>query len=207
MGSGVRWGLALSPLLFNSCMIEEFVREAEEDLKENMKVVGKWIKALRFTYGQMMIARSQWGISCFEVRTFNWKHTHSFIHTEHLYSASSRELLRGAPDSSTAKKSCTYCIWHLVQMIRTRKIKSDLLQPLFACWNDIQFDAWLKVLSSCCGYWLLYMILYCICLPVCARTHVYGCGCVRVSVCGVWLALLIVWLTKWWVVLLNWGFD
>src|SRR6218665_955381 len=29
---------------------------------------------------------------------------HSFIHTEHLYSASSRELLRGAPDSSTAKK-------------------------------------------------------------------------------------------------------
>src|SRR6218665_3853333 len=30
---------------------------------------------------------------------------HSFIHTDHLYSASSRELLRGAPDSSTAKKS------------------------------------------------------------------------------------------------------
>ena len=30
---------------------------------------------------------------------------HSFIHTEHLYSASSRELLRGAPYSSTAKKS------------------------------------------------------------------------------------------------------
>src|SRR6218665_2214748 len=30
---------------------------------------------------------------------------HSFIHTEHLYSASSRELLRGAPHSSAAKKS------------------------------------------------------------------------------------------------------
>src|SRR6218665_282653 len=30
---------------------------------------------------------------------------HSFIHIEHLYSASSRELFRGAPDSSTAKKS------------------------------------------------------------------------------------------------------
>src|SRR6218665_2388299 len=30
---------------------------------------------------------------------------HSFIHTKHLYSASSRGLLRGAPDSSTAKKS------------------------------------------------------------------------------------------------------
>jgi len=30
---------------------------------------------------------------------------HSFTHIEHLYSASSRELLRGATDSSTAKKS------------------------------------------------------------------------------------------------------
>jgi len=30
---------------------------------------------------------------------------HSFIHIEHLYSASSRKLLRGAPDSSTTKKS------------------------------------------------------------------------------------------------------
>ena len=30
---------------------------------------------------------------------------HSFIHIEHLYSASSRELLRGAPDSSTVKES------------------------------------------------------------------------------------------------------
>src|SRR6218665_2613875 len=29
----------------------------------------------------------------------------SFIHIEHLYSASSRELHRGGPDSSTAKKS------------------------------------------------------------------------------------------------------
>src|SRR6218665_3439249 len=35
----------------------------------------------------------------------NFSFIHSFIHTEHLYSASSRELLRGAPDSSTAKKS------------------------------------------------------------------------------------------------------
>jgi len=31
---------------------------------------------------------------------------HSFIHTEHLYSASSRKLLRDPTDSSTAKKSC-----------------------------------------------------------------------------------------------------
>ena len=37
----------------------------------------------------------------------SWHTIHSFIliHTVHLYSASSRELLRGAPDSSTAKKS------------------------------------------------------------------------------------------------------
>src|SRR6218665_1718414 len=33
------------------------------------------------------------------------RESYSFIHTEHLYSASSRELLKGAPDSSTAKKS------------------------------------------------------------------------------------------------------
>jgi len=30
---------------------------------------------------------------------------HSFIHIEHLHSASSRELLRGAPDSSTLKRA------------------------------------------------------------------------------------------------------
>src|SRR6218665_3627895 len=30
---------------------------------------------------------------------------HSFIHIEHLYSASSRELLRCAPDSSTLKRA------------------------------------------------------------------------------------------------------
>ena len=32
-------------------------------------------------------------------------HIHSFIHIEHLYSAPSRKLLRGAPNSSTAKKN------------------------------------------------------------------------------------------------------
>ena len=37
--------------------------------------------------------------------TLQYCYIHSFIHTEHLYSASSRKLLRGAPDSSTAKKS------------------------------------------------------------------------------------------------------
>src|SRR6218665_24331 len=31
--------------------------------------------------------------------------THLFIHIKHLYSASSRELLRGTPDSSMAKKN------------------------------------------------------------------------------------------------------
>src|SRR6218665_3038347 len=33
------------------------------------------------------------------------KHQLSFIHIQHLYSTSSRELLRGAHDSSKAKKS------------------------------------------------------------------------------------------------------
>src|SRR6218665_2179426 len=42
---------------------------------------------------------------------------HSFIHTEHLYSASSRELLRGAPDSSTAKKSS---IWNYIYSLKCR---------------------------------------------------------------------------------------
>ena len=37
------------------------------------------------------------------IESINWMD--SFIHIEHLYSASSRELLRGAPDFSTAKKS------------------------------------------------------------------------------------------------------
>src|SRR6218665_1672472 len=32
--------------------------------------------------------------------------THSFIHIEHLYSASSRKLLRSAPNTSTVKQSC-----------------------------------------------------------------------------------------------------
>ena len=32
-------------------------------------------------------------------------HTHLFIHIKHLYSVSSIKLFRGAPDSSTAKKS------------------------------------------------------------------------------------------------------
>ena len=33
--------------------------------------------------------------------------THSFIHIEHLYSASSRKLLRSAPNTSTVKQSST----------------------------------------------------------------------------------------------------
>jgi len=38
-----------------------------------------------------------------QVSFTDWEH--SFIHIEHLYSTSSRKLSRGAPDSSTAKKS------------------------------------------------------------------------------------------------------
>ena len=42
----------------------EVVREVAEDLKEGigLKVGGKWIKALSFIYGQLMIARSQGGL-------------------------------------------------------------------------------------------------------------------------------------------------
>ena len=38
-------------------------------------------------------------------RSINNSFMHSFIHTEHLYSASSNGLLRGAPDSSTLKRA------------------------------------------------------------------------------------------------------
>jgi len=55
VGRSVRQGFTLSQLLFNMC-IEEFVREAAEDLEESIKVGGTWIKALRFAYDQTMIA-------------------------------------------------------------------------------------------------------------------------------------------------------
>src|SRR6218665_167326 len=48
-------------LLFN-IYIEELVREAVEDLEEGIKVVGRWIKALRFGDDQAMIAKSQKGL-------------------------------------------------------------------------------------------------------------------------------------------------
>jgi hypothetical protein len=39
------------------------------------------------------------------IHVSRWYYIYSFIHFEHLYSASSRGLLRGAPDPGTAKKS------------------------------------------------------------------------------------------------------
>jgi len=42
---------------------------------------------------------------CLSASSFVFILIDSFIHIEHLYSASSRELLRGAPNSNTAKKS------------------------------------------------------------------------------------------------------
>ena len=67
MVSGVRQRFPLSPLLINIC-IEELLREAAEDLEESIKVVGKWIKALRFAYDQTIIARSQGGLLAMSYR-------------------------------------------------------------------------------------------------------------------------------------------
>ena len=54
---------------------------------------------------------------------------HSFIHTEHLYSASSRELLRGAPDSSTAKKS-SLCNCSFRRMLPGHYTHQDVAEPV-----------------------------------------------------------------------------
>ena len=51
---------------------------------------------------------------------------HSFIHIKHLYSASSRELLRGAPDSSTAKKIIIYIIAFRTSCFHFNKSKPDM---------------------------------------------------------------------------------
>src|SRR6218665_2177589 len=65
-----------------------------------------------------VVGPSAWNDLPFELRSLLMSHPsnfyislrsfsliYSFIHIEHLYSTSSRELLRGAPDRSTAKKS------------------------------------------------------------------------------------------------------
>ena len=52
---------------------------------------------------------------------------HSFIHTEHLYSASSRELLRGAPDSSTAKKSSMTWMWMTSNLLCLNFSKTEFI--------------------------------------------------------------------------------
>ena len=58
------------------------------------------------------------------------KFIHSFIHIEHLYSASSRELLRDAPDSSTAKKSS----------LKVRKNAGDKALGKIRSWEGSQFQ-------------------------------------------------------------------
>ena len=44
-------------------------------------------------------------IGILEYKFNKMKYFHSFIHIEHLYSASSRKLLRSAPNASTVKQS------------------------------------------------------------------------------------------------------
>src|SRR6218665_996481 len=62
----------------------------------------------RFTYTRIRTFPGTSNLHCNVIEYLYSAHSFihsSFIHTEHLYSASSRELLRGAPDSCTAKRS------------------------------------------------------------------------------------------------------
>jgi len=66
----------MSQLLFN-IGIEELVREAAENLEENIKVGGKWIKELRFACDQPMIARNWGGLQAMwiwrRMENINWR--------------------------------------------------------------------------------------------------------------------------------------
>jgi|SRR6218665_3009459 len=74
----------------------------------------------------------------------------SFIHTEHLYSASSRELLRGAPDSSTAKKSslCLYCVcFNVIGYVTTKLLQQDT----YLGWLLCEIVSMLNIYVVCVG--------------------------------------------------------
>jgi len=65
VGRGLRQEFPMSPLLFStaptltSSYTEELVREAAKELGSGTKVGGEWIKALRYSDDQALIARSQ----------------------------------------------------------------------------------------------------------------------------------------------------
>ena len=79
---------------------------------------------------------------------------HSFINTEHLYSASSRELLRGAPDSSTAKKS-SECLSKFIIAQECKTFKAmcwSRKRALVNCWYNSSKENSKENSKPCQGY-------------------------------------------------------
>src|SRR6218665_3154939 len=90
---------------------------------------------------------------------------HSFIHIEHLYSASSRKLLRSAPNASTVKRNSA-CIYFYVRLYR-------YIFFMHAC-------MYFLCMPVCIFYAFLYVFL---CIPVCIwYTYLYV-FCMQVFIC------------------------
>ena len=83
---------------------------------------------------------------------------HSFIHTEHLYSASSKEQIRGAPDSSTAKKS-SLKLRKRTQVTRLygKSVSVSVFQSLFFVFLSI---------SLCLSFSLSVFLCFCLSLSL-----------------------------------------
>src|SRR6218665_3641879 len=71
---------------------------------------------------------------------------HSFIHIEHLYSASSRKLLRSAPNASTVKRNSA-CIYFLCTPL-----------PVY-------------IFYACLYVFFMHVCMYFLCIPVCIFMH------------------------------------
>src|SRR6218665_2770612 len=70
------------------------------------------------------------------------------IHTEHLYSASSRELLRGAPDSSAAKNSHHFICFIIILCLSVLSWVQHLLVLNALCALDLSRLFFTVVLSA-----------------------------------------------------------